>query len=82
MDKGKPFSGCNGHQRCEEYCSGPIEQFLYYNNTKQKNPKEVFAQETKDKVSRSMWFTVHPFIFGSVEAPEFQNYYAHGRRNT
>ena len=54
MDKGKPFSGCNGHQRCEEYCSGPIEQFLYYNNTKQKNPEEVSAQDTKDKVSRFM----------------------------
>jgi hypothetical protein len=60
MDKGKPFSGCNGHQRCEEYCSGPIEQFLYYNNTKQKNPKDVSAQDTKDKVS---WF--NSIIFGA-----------------
>ena len=52
MDKGNPFSGCNGHQRCEEYCSGPIEQFLYYNNTKQKNPKvEASAKDAKDKVS-------------------------------
>ena len=41
LDKGKPFNGCSGHQPCEEYCSGPIEDFLYYNNTK----------DTIDKVS-------------------------------
>merc|ERR1712008_447005 len=42
MDKGKPFSGCNGHQRCEEYCSGPVEDFIYYNNTKD-------TKDTEDK---------------------------------
>ena len=54
MDKGKPFSGCNGHQRCEEYCSGPIEDFIYYNNTKA-------TKDTEDKVSPCASFNTRFF---------------------